>query len=129
VAGNITLLDRAPPRPVLIMESNPVALQLLKRPIEIAGLTVCAETDVNQAIVVLQKTTPLAAILDLSMPFGAALRIIERVRSLSPETKIYVLSTDAVLQRAGALVGVDAVLRGTEELTRALHRLIMDARS
>ncbi|MFA5092331.1 MAG: response regulator transcription factor [Candidatus Omnitrophota bacterium] len=91
---------------------------------------VCAEAaNADQALEVVEKFKPDILLLDISMPKISGLDIISRIKRVSPQTKIIIIS----VHKLGAYVlkalrqGVSGYLNKdnvAEELVRALQRVI-----
>lgn len=68
-----------------------------------------------QAIELVQKLHPDVVLLDIRMPDGDGLEVLERIRETSPQTKVVVLSTydnPTYIARAMSLGAVDYVTKG-----------------
>ena len=96
--------------------------------LEIVGEAANGQEAVAQA----QKTKPDVILLDIRMPDGDGLSILEKIRAKAPEAKVVMLSTydnPTYIARAVALGASDYVLKGAsrEDLV-AVHAVVNEER-
>ncbi|MBI5937481.1 MAG: response regulator transcription factor [Betaproteobacteria bacterium] len=101
---------------LLIVDDDEVFRAVLARALGRRGLAVRQAADVDQAWSLAQAQPPEAAVVDLRMPGGSGLVLIERLKRLRPEMRIVLLTGYASIATA-----VEAIKLG------ATHYLVKPA--
>lgn len=101
---------------LLIVDDDEVFRTVLARAMGRRGLSVRQAADVEQAWSLAQAQPPEAAVVDLRMPGGSGLVLIERLKRLRPEMRIVLLTGYASIATA-----VEAIKLG------ATHYLVKPA--
>ncbi|MHB8762895.1 MAG: response regulator transcription factor [Deferrisomatales bacterium] len=92
---------------VLIVEDNPIVLELVQYALAEAGYAVRAVTDGRSALAAAQEEEPSAVVLDLKMPGMDGREVLRRLKASNPRVPVFVFSgrgdfADVVADLAGA---------------------------
>jgi len=93
---------------VLIVDDDAFAREVVKDAVEAAmpGTRIVEASDGAQALAVLEKETPDLVFLDLLMPNKSGIETLPEIRTRSPSSRVFVVSsmeTDAMVKAALAL--------------------------
>jgi CheY-like chemotaxis protein len=70
-----------PPCPVLVVEDDPAARELMRRALSAQGWNVCEAKDGREALTVVRRTRPDLIFLDLMMPEMDGFQFVEELRA------------------------------------------------
>ncbi|HEX7219071.1 MAG TPA: response regulator [Burkholderiales bacterium] len=115
-------------RTVLVADDDPTLRGALKLGLEGAGYQVRLARNGAEAFALQQKNPCDVLVTDIFMPDCDGFEAIDRIRKLSPRTKIIAMSGDAKRVKgevlsAAALVGADATLKKPFQLDRLIQLL------
>ncbi len=101
---------------------------MLRHVLERDGRFALAEAaDADEALEVVGSNPPDAILLDISMPGRSGIAILRRLRTISPQTRIVVLSSHSEMSDEIVSMGADAFLpklTPPRELVRAVAQLM-----
>lgn len=114
---------------VLIVDDSAPIRRLVRSYLQNPELEICGEADDGTtAVEQVRKLKPDAVVLDLSMPTMNGLDAAERIRAISPRTKIvlYTAHDSSMLRSYANTVGINAVVAkdgktSLEDLQHALR--------
>jgi DNA-binding NtrC family response regulator len=107
--------DRPRPR-ILVVDDDEDVLVLLRHRLEHLGYAVTIATGGTDAIEQLVALPPALVLLDLRLPRMSGLEVLRRVKQLSPETPVVVMTAFATVEKA-----VEAMREGARDfLTKPL---------
>src|SRR5262245_15966750 len=111
MAQEITLLDRKPAQPVLLLQPEGAAKAIVqvRSQVQASGLPVMPVRTLDEANKILAKVTPLAAIFDCASSFADGLNFIELLRKMSPTTHILIITHGKVAPELLGALGLDGV--------------------
>lgn len=123
------------PRTVLLVEDDDVLRSALARAFRRRGYEVCEATDVHGAVTRAREPgapAPDAAVVDLKLPDGSGLAVVEALRQASAETRIVVLTGYASIATAVQAIKLGATHYLTkpatpDEICRALTQTTGDS--
>jgi two-component system, response regulator RegA len=92
---------------ILVVDDDELLRQQLARAFERRGLEVRSAAGVQEAQRLLEEDSPELAVVDLKMPDGSGLKLVEMLHSADPNTKIVVLTGYGSIATA-----IDAVRMG-----------------
>jgi DNA-binding response OmpR family regulator len=95
---------------VLIVEDNVSVNHLYSRHLSRAGYSVIQAVSCDEALSTLQRGTPDAVLLDMTLPDGDGNEIIQRIRDLNMQTQIAIVSGDRDYGTKKVIPGVDHYL-------------------
>jgi CheY-like chemotaxis protein len=99
------------PRVVVVADDEPEIRSILSDFLGLHGLAVAEATDGVQLLALVERSQPVAVIVDINMPRLGGLDAVRRIRSAHPSLPILVVTGAAEEARAGALAaGATAVL-------------------
>ncbi|MBI5450059.1 MAG: response regulator transcription factor [Gammaproteobacteria bacterium] len=99
---------------LLVVDDDPVFTEVLARAMERKGYSVQLAHDVASALDIAEQESPEFAVVDLKMPGGSGLLLVQRLRELDQHTRIVVLTGYASIATA-----VEAIKLGaTHYLTK-----------
>ena len=115
-------------RTVLVADDDPTLRGALKLGLEGAGYRVRLACNGAEAFALQQENPSDVLVTDIFMPDCDGFEAIDRIRKISPRTKIIAMSGDAKRVRgevlsAAALVGADATLKKPFQLDRLIQLL------
>jgi CheY-like chemotaxis protein len=115
-------------RTVLVADDDPTLRGALKLGLEGAGYQVRLARNGAEAFALQQENPCDVLVTDIFMPDCDGFEAIDRIRKLSPRTKIIAMSGDAKRVKgevlsAAALVGADATLKKPFQLDRLIQLL------
>lgn len=115
-------------RTVLVADDDPTLRGALKLGLEGAGYRVRLARNGAEALALQQESPCDVLVTDIFMPDCDGFEAIDRIRKLSPRTKIIAMSGDAKRVKgevlsAAALVGADATLKKPFQLDRLIQLL------
>lgn len=113
------MLDAAKtdPKIVLIVEDEALIRWALQQMLEEAGLTVLEASDVHSALDCVRRNGVCAILLDLRLPDGSGLEVLQAFRDLHPECPAWVMTaygTPAAEQEAERLGVIEFVKKPFE---------------
>jgi two-component system response regulator RegA len=119
--------DPSTRRSVLVIDDDPLVRRALARELTHRGHDVRVAGTHVEAMTIARDAQPELAIVDLRMPDGSGLELVRRLRELSSEMRVVVLTAYASLETAVDAVhlGADAYVAkpaGTDVIFRALER-------
>jgi two-component system, response regulator RegA len=94
---------------VLVVDDDEVFRQRLARALSERGLDVRAAADLPGALAVARTDPPELAIVDLRMPGGSGLELVQELRKLDPATRILVLTGYGSIATAVEAIKLGAV--------------------
>ena len=116
---------------ILIADDDRVTVQLVSSVLKAAGYEMSVAYDGMQAVMLAMRTPPDAVILDIGMPGGTGLHVLERLKASSKTSAVPVLVltalTDPALPGRVRELGADEFLAKpvvAERLRAALERLL-----
>lgn len=123
-AGHAQAAESAGPR-VLVVDDDPDMTRLIGEMLAKSGVTPLAAYDALQGMVVAQREHPSVIIVDLHMPAGGGLKLLEKLKASAKtaDVPVVVVTADAAADlphRAEAL-GARGFLRKPVDLTRLLE--------
>jgi two-component system response regulator RegA len=89
-AMNAPLRDDAPT--MLVVDDNSVLNRQLARAFERRGFQVRTAADFDEAVAKATAESPEMAVVDLRMPGGSGLELLQKLKSIDPATKVVVLT-------------------------------------
>ena len=115
-------------RTVLIAEDDPTLRGALKMGLEGAGYRVRLARNGAEALALQEESPSDVLVTDIFMPDCDGFETIDRIRKISPRTRIIAMSGDAKRVKAevlptAALVGADATLKKPFQLDRLIELL------
>jgi two-component system response regulator RegA len=119
--------DSAEQQICLVVDDDDVYLQVLSKALTRRGLKVLSATSTEQALVMIEQSTPDLAVLDLKLVGQSGLHLIKPILSQNPQCKILMLTGYASITTA-----VDAIKLGAsnylskpadaDQILAALHK-------
>lgn len=103
-----TQLEIAPSR-VLLVDDDEIFAHVAKRAIEKRGYTVAVARDAASALQLVQQVKPEHILLDLRMPDGSGLALIEPLLRIAPSARIVVLTGFASIATAVEAIKLGAM--------------------
>ena len=98
-------------RSIVIADDDPMIISLVSLRLEIAGYEVLSARNGEEALELIRKRHPAAAILDIDMPFRSGIEVLDAIKA-DPETdKLPVMiltgerDSDTVMQAMGSGAG------------------------
>lgn len=97
------------PADVLVVEDEPALLHLVRRTLEVSGFTVRGAGTAAAAVAAAREHAPDLAVVDVMLPDGSGLDLMHRLRDLSEDLPVVLLTArDGVEDRlTGFAVGAD----------------------
>jgi DNA-binding response OmpR family regulator len=80
---------------VLIADDDRVTTMVIARQLKAAGYESAIASDAMQALMIAMRTTPEAILLDINMPGGSGLHVLERLKASSKTFNIPVIVISA----------------------------------
>lgn len=96
-------------RSILVVDDDEVLRMRLEKSFTRRGLTVCVAHDFESAIEQVQEHKPDLAVVDLKMPGKSGLELLQKLRSLSPQIKVVMLTGYGSITNAVEAVKLGAV--------------------
>jgi len=116
---------------VLIADDDHVTVQLLSSVLKASGFELTIARDAMQAVMMAMRNPPDAVILDIGMPGGSGLQVLERLKKSTKTNAVPVIVvtalTDPALPRKAAALGADEFFTkpiALDRLRTALDRLL-----
>jgi CheY-like chemotaxis protein len=110
---------------VLVVDDDPDMTRLIGVALSKVGATSLAAYDALQGMVVAQKEQPSVIIVDLHMPAGGGLKLLEKLKASAKTAQIPVLvvtaDTASELPRRAELLGARGFLRKPIDLTHLVE--------
>jgi two-component system, chemotaxis family, chemotaxis protein CheY len=123
-AGHLPVPATNGPR-VLVVDDDPDMARLISAALSSMGVTPLAAYDALQGMVVAQRESPSVIIVDLHMPAGGGLKLLEKLKASARTAEIPVLvitaDTAADLPRRAQELGARGFLRKPVDLVRLLE--------
>lgn len=85
---------------ILIVDDEQVARESLERILSLEKFHVCTASDGFQALVELKRGDVSLMILDLSMPGMSGMQVLEHTQTISPETKVIIITAHGSMETA-----------------------------
>ena len=79
-------------RSILVVDDDEVLRMRLEKSFLRRGLVVHVASDFDSAIEQIRQHSPHLAVLDLKMPGKSGLQLLQEIKSLSPQTKVVILT-------------------------------------
>jgi DNA-binding NarL/FixJ family response regulator len=112
---------------VLIIDDSPLLRERLAKRIDaLEGIHVVGEADtVASAIDLFRKLTPTAVVLDMQMPGGTGLEVLDIIKSERPKTIVMVLTNYPLpqLKKKSVMIGADYFFDKSTEFDRIVEVL------
>lgn len=116
---------RTPPRTMLLVEDSRFAAEAVRLICRRIGLRLRRADTLSGAELHLRVYRPDIALIDLGLPDGSGLELIERLNRQKPRiTRLVAVSGDSVLEAAARRAGADDFLEKPLSMARHLHRLL-----
>jgi len=114
---------------LLIADDDPVVLSMISTQLAGSFEIVASARDAEEAIVRAVEHQPDVAIIDVQMPAGGGLRVVQALHELAPATAVVALSGDESDSMVRAIIGAGAVTyvrKGirSDELVATVYRSI-----
>ena len=93
---------------LLIVDGDPVVLQVLQRLLQQPGRQIATATNAEQALDLAMRLLPEAALIDKNLPGESGLHLSRRLKDLQPEIEIIVTAGYASLETAIEAVRIGA---------------------
>jgi signal transduction histidine kinase/DNA-binding response OmpR family regulator len=126
--------EGAPGSPVLIVDDDAQAAELIANMLRSAGLSVCIAGDARAALALAEQEAPCAITLDLHMPGIDGWALLTQLKRSPATARIPVIVCSVIDETSRALVlgatdylvkpiAADALLRSLESIGLAVHRI------
>jgi DNA-binding NtrC family response regulator len=123
--------DHSPPK-LLAIDGDPKSLNLIKDALFDSGLEILTASDVTEGLEVLKRSRPRIVLLDLRLPSGSGLEILESILGFDPGIEVILMTTDYSTEAA-----IEAIQKGAcdyfnkplnaEKLRRRIAQLLWEA--
>ena len=110
---------------ILIVDDDPSVCDVVKKLLESLGFAVTTATTGREALEIAGQQSFAAAIVDLCMPTMHGLEIVRGLKSLTPDTKLIVMSglmSDCGGSPAPDFLGMATNLKGIDRLSKPFGR-------
>ena len=94
---------------ILVVDDDDVLRNRLEKSFLKRGFTVSIAADFDQAVTIVNQVQPELAVLDLKMPGKTGLELLKKIREISPETKVVILTGYGSITNAVETVKLGAV--------------------
>ncbi len=95
---------------ILIVDDDPFVRESLSERLFIEGYGTMSANDADEAIAAISSTTPDIAILDVNLPGISGIDLLEKIKAISPEISVVILTGYGSVQDA-----VDAMKKGADD--------------
>lgn len=95
---------------VLLIEDDPDALKATSSLLELLGWRVAQALNGQEAMSQLQSLRPAVVLMDLNLPDTTGYELAGRIKNVVPNSRVIVLSGEAVAQDKAAAAGIDSSL-------------------
>jgi DNA-binding response OmpR family regulator len=121
-------------RRIVIADDDPIIISLVSLRLEMANYEVLAATNGKDALALIRKSRPLAAILDIDMPGKSGIDVLDAIKADPVTDKLPVLmltgerDTDMVMRAMGAGAG-DYMVKPfqPDRLLERMNRLVQSS--
>jgi DNA-binding response OmpR family regulator len=121
-------------RRIVIADDDPLIISLVSLRLEMANYEVLAATNGDDALALIRKSRPLAAILDIDMPRKSGIDVLDAIKADPVTDKLPVLmltgerDTDMVMRAMGAGAG-DYMVKPfqPDRLLERMNRLVQSS--
>jgi DNA-binding NtrC family response regulator len=123
--------DHSPPK-LLAIDGDPKSLNLIKDALFNSGLEILTASDVTEGLEVLKRSRPRIVLLDLRLPSGSGLEILESILGFDPGIEVILMTTHYSTESA-----IEAIQKGAcdyfnkplnaEKLRRRIAQLLWEA--
>jgi DNA-binding NtrC family response regulator len=123
--------DHSPPK-LLAIDGDPKSLNLIKDALFDSGLEILTASDVTEGLEVLKRSRPRIVLIDLHLPSGSGLEILESILGFDPGIEVILMTTDYSTEAA-----IEAIQKGAcdyfnkplnaEKLRRRIAQLLWEA--
>jgi DNA-binding NtrC family response regulator len=123
--------DHSPPK-LLAIDGDPKSLNLIKDALFDSGLEILTASEVTEGLEVLVRSRPRIVLLDLRLPSGSGLEILESILGFDPGIEVILMTTDYSTEAA-----IEAIQKGAcdyfnkplnaEKLRRRIAQLLWEA--
>ena len=121
-------------RRIVIADDDPLIISLVSLRLEMANYEVLAATNGKDALALIRKSRPLAAILDIDMPGKSGIEVLDAIKADPVTDKLPVLmltgerDTDMVMRAMGAGAG-DYMVKPfqPDRLLERMNRLVQSS--
>ena len=121
-------------RRIVIADDDPLIISLVSLRLEMANYEVLAATNGKDALALIRKSRPLAAILDIDMPGKSGIDVLDAIKADPVTDKLPVLmltgerDTDMVMRAMGAGAG-DYMVKPfqPDRLLERMNRLVQSS--
>ena len=121
-------------RRIVIADDDPLIISLVSLRLEMANYEVLAATNGDDALALIRKSRPLAAILDIDMPRKSGIEVLDAIKADPVTDKLPVLmltgerDTDMVMRAMGAGAG-DYMVKPfqPDRLLERMNRLVQSS--
>jgi DNA-binding NtrC family response regulator len=123
--------DHSPPK-LLAIDGDPKSLNLIKDALFDSGLEILTASDVTEGLEVLKRSRPRIVLIDLRLPSGSGLEILESILGFDPGIEVILMTTDYSTEAA-----IEAIQKGAcdyfnkplnaEKLRRRIAQLLWEA--
>jgi DNA-binding NtrC family response regulator len=123
--------DHSPPK-LLAIDGDPKSLNLIKDALFDSGLEILTASEVTEGLEVLVRSRPRIVLLELRLPSGSGLEILESILGFDPGIEVILMTTDYSTEAA-----IEAIQKGAcdyfnkplnaEKLRRRIAQLLWEA--
>lgn len=99
-------------RHVLIVEDDPTIRDLLEETLRLESFDVTTATSVEEGLVAIEAGAYTVAIIDLKLPDGTGMKLVQRAREHGPGALIVVMTgyNEEILRRRADALGADVFI-------------------
>jgi CheY-like chemotaxis protein len=85
---------------ILVADDDPITVQMLSGVLKAAGFTVSVAQDAMQAVMLAMRNAFDAVILDIGMPGGTGLQVLERLKATTKTRNVPIIVVTGLTDRA-----------------------------